>query len=82
MCIEIAQGKGFNCDRTNIDRQFLLDIKNHKFEYDELISKLDNLKIEMDNAIAKSTLPNDIDPEFINQLCVDVRHLIWNDNKK
>jgi hypothetical protein len=81
MCIEIAQGKGFNCDRTNIDRQFLLDIKNHKFEYDELINKLEQLKNEMDDAIAKSELPDDIEQSFVNQLCVEVRHKILNNKK-
>ena len=73
MCIEIAQGKGFNVNRKNIDREFLLDVKQHKYEYDEIIHLLDEKKKEMDEAIANSTLPNDIDADFVNDFVVKVR---------
>lgn len=73
MCIEIAQGKGFNVNRKNIDREFLLDVKQHKYEYNEIIHLLDEKKKEMDEAIANSTLPNDIDADFVNDFVVKVR---------
>lgn len=73
MCVEIAQGKGFNVNRKNIDREFLLDVKQHKYEYDEIIQLLDEKKKEMDEAIANSTLPNDIDADFVNDFVVKVR---------
>ena len=47
MCIEIARGEGIKVRRDE-DRQFLLDVKHHKYEYEEIIKKLDEKKIEMD----------------------------------
>lgn len=73
MCIEAASGQGFNVDRRDIDRQLLLDIKNHKFEYDELMNMLDERKQIMDKAIAESTLPDDIDSDILDQWLIKVR---------
>ena len=73
MCIEIAQGKGFIVNRRGIDREFLLDVKQHKYEYDDIIKMLDAKKIEMDKAIASSTLPDDIDVDFVNNFVVNIR---------
>lgn len=73
MCTEIAQGKGFNVNRRNIDRDFLLDVKNHKYEYDDVIKLLDEKKAIMDEAIAKSTIPDDVDVEAVNQLLIKIR---------
>jgi uncharacterized protein len=73
MCIEIAKGQGFNVNRRNIDRDFLIDVKQHKYEYEEVIKLLDEKKIEMDKAISKSTLPDDIDVNFVNNFVIKVR---------
>ena len=73
MCTEIAQGKGFIVNRRGIDREFLLDVKQHKYEYDDIIKMLDAKKIEMDKAIASSTLPDDIDVDFVNNFVVNIR---------
>lgn len=73
MCIEIAKGEGFKADRRGIDREFLLDVKNHKYEYDEIIKMLEEKKEEMDKAIAESTIPDKIDENFVNNLLVDIR---------
>lgn len=73
MCIEIAKGEGFKVNRRNIDREFLLDVKQHKYEYDEIIEMLDKKKKEMDEAISNSTLPDDIDVEFVNDFVIKVR---------
>lgn len=73
MCIEIAQGKGFIVNRRGIDREFLLDVKQHKYEYDDIIKLLDAKKIEMDEAIASSTLPDGIDVDFVNNFVVNIR---------
>lgn len=73
MCIEIAQGKGFIVNRRGIDREFLLDVKQHKYEYDDIIRMLDAKKIEMDKAIASSSLPDDIDVNFVNNFVVNIR---------
>lgn len=73
MCIEIASGKGFNVNRRNIDREFLLDIKNHKYEYDDLMKIIEEKEKEMADAIATSTLPDKIDVEFVNDLLLNIR---------
>lgn len=73
MCVEIAKGEGVKVNRSKIDREFLLDVKQHKYEYDEIIEMLDTKKKEMDEAIAQSTLPDNIDVEFVNDFVIKVR---------
>ena len=73
MCIEIAKGEGVKCDRKDIDREFLLDVKNHKYEYDEIIQMLEGKKEEMDKAIIESTIPDKIDEKFVNELLINIR---------
>lgn len=73
MCIEIANGEGVKCDRYNIDREFLLDVKNHKYEYSELMDMLLKRKEIMNEAIAKSTIPDKIDVDVVNNLLLDIR---------
>ena len=73
MCIEIARGEGFHCDRTGIDREFLLDIRAHKFEYEELMSILESKKSDRDAAIATSTIPDAVDAGLINDLLLEIR---------
>lgn len=70
--IEIAEGKGYIVDRSKIDGDFLLDIKNHKFEYEFLISELEKLKEKMNEVAKVSKLPEDIDPNFVNKLYLDI----------
>jgi hypothetical protein len=72
MGLEIARGEGFNVMRTH-DKEFLMKIRNHEFEYDELIEKLDGLKSDMENAMANSRLPDAVDERFVNDLLVDIR---------
>lgn len=70
--IEIANGQGYIVNRSGIDAEFLLDVKNHKFEYEELIEKLNEDKKRMEDAMIKSTLKDDIDPKFINELYLNM----------
>ena len=73
MCIEVAEGKGILIDRTNIDRDFLMDVRNRKYTYDELMEKLLELKARMDKAIEESSIRDSIDVEFVNNLLLDCR---------
>lgn len=73
MCIEVAEGKGLLVDRTNIDRDFLMDVRNRKYTYPELMEKLLDLKAKMDSAIEKSNIKEAIDVEFVNNLLLDCR---------
>lgn len=71
--IEIARGEGYKVDRTGIDASFLLDIRAHKFEYNELMDKLSEKKEIMEKAMAESTIPDEIDVDFVNSLLLDIR---------
>lgn len=74
MCIEIAKGEGVKVNRKNIDREFLLNIKNHKYEYEEIMSMLEDKENEMQDAIAKSTIKETVDVELVNNLLLDIRN--------
>ena len=76
MAKELAQGKGFNVVRT-FDRNYLLDIRNHKYEYEEVMEQLEKEKAEMEDAIAKCALPNNIDYNVINKLLIDARNQFY-----
>lgn len=78
MGLEIAQGKGFNVDRTNIDRDFIMNIRLGNTSYDEIIEYLDSKKSEMEEAMEKSTLPENIDVDFVNDLLIDIRKKQFN----
>lgn len=73
MVYEIAKGEGFNVDRTNIDREFLINIRNHKYEYDFIIDYLENFKIKMIKAMNESKLPSSINKDEINNLLIEIR---------
>ena len=73
MGLEIANTGEVNIDRTNIDKDFLMRIRNAEFSYDELISYLDDKKAEMEEAMNKSKLPEKIDVEFVNNLLLNIR---------
>lgn len=69
---EIADGNGIILERT-WDRDLLMGIRNHKFEYDELMSIVDADKEALDKAIQESTIKENIDVDFVNDLLIDIR---------
>lgn len=69
---EIAQGKSMIIERT-WDHDFLMDIRNHKYEYDELITLLDKEKEEMDELMKQSNLPDEVDQTKLNDLLFKLR---------
>ena len=73
MAKEIAEGKGVILDRTGIDRDFLLDVRNRKYGYSVLQEKMLALKDEMDKAIENSTIKDEIDREKVNELLLNLR---------
>jgi hypothetical protein len=73
MAIEIAEGKGINVYRNN--REELLNIKNGLMEYENLLKSAEE-KIEKINYLYDiSSLPNDIDKEYVNKLLIKIRQL-------
>lgn len=73
MGLEIAKGEGFNVDRTDIDRDFIMNIRLGNTSYDEIITYLESKKGEMEEAMKTSTLPDAIDVDFVNDMLIDIR---------
>ena len=72
MAAEIAEGKGMILQRT-WDRQFLMDVRNHKYEYEEIIEKLEEDKQHMNRLMERSTIREKIDIDFVNELMIEIR---------
>lgn len=82
MGIEIATTGQFNVDRTNIDRDLILDIRAGKYEYEELIERLVKDKACLDDAIKTTKLPVSVNADDINQLLIDLRNKYYSENGK
>ena len=67
-----AEGKGLILQRT-WDRQFLMDVRNHKFEYDEIIARLEQEKERMNSLMEQSSIREHIDTEYVNSLMIEIR---------
>ena len=73
MGIELAKTGKINVYRTNIDRDFILNISMGNTSYEEIIAYLEGKKDEMEKAMSESTLPEHIDVEFVNNLLLKIR---------
>ena len=73
MGLELAKTGQFNVDRTNIDRDFILNIRLGNTSYEEIIEYIENKKDEMEKAMAESTIPDKIDVDFVNNLLLKIR---------
>lgn len=65
MGIEIARTGKINIDRTNIDRDFLMNIRTGNTTYEEIISYIESKRSELESAIKESTLPECVDEDII-----------------
>lgn len=79
MAKEIAVEKKVNVFRN--DRQFLLDIKQGKFEYDELVQKAEELKNGLAELYQQSDLPEEPDVDQINNILIAVRKKVYSSDK-
>ena len=74
MGYEIATGQGIILDREKAgDKEFLMNIRNHKYEYDELMEIVEADKVKLDEAIANSTIKEKIDVDLINDILINIR---------
>lgn len=73
MGIEIARGEGVKLDRTGIDRDYLMKIRESQFTYDEIMEQIIREEAEMKEAMDSSTIPDEIDPEFLDSLIIKMR---------
>lgn len=72
---EIAIEEKVNVFRK--DRDFLLSIKEGKFEYDELVERATALKDELPELYLKADLINEPDMECINELLIKMREVFY-----
>lgn len=70
---EIADGKGIILDRTGIDRDFLMDVRNRKYGYSELMKKMTDFNEKMNESIKNMKIKEGINPEIVNSLLLDIR---------
>lgn len=78
MAHEIADGKGLILDRRVAgDRDYLLAIKNHKFEYEEVLSLANRLEEEIENSIVTCTLKDNVSFDIVDALLVNMRRRIY-----
>ena len=78
MGCELAEGKGFIVDRRITgDREYLLDIKKHKYTYEELIEVGNKLEERLNKAMETCTLPEHVDAEMANNLLVEMREELY-----
>lgn len=71
---ELAKGEGFNVVRT-WDRDMILDIRNHKYEYEEIIEYVEKVFAEMKELAEKCDLPKTVDKQKVNELILTARSL-------
>ena len=71
---ELAKGEGFNVVRT-WDRDMILDIRNHKYEYEEIIEYVEKVFAEMKELAEKCDLPETVDKQKVNELILQARTL-------
>ena len=53
--------------------EFLLNIRNHKMEFDEILSYLEEKQNEFNESIKTSTIKEHIDLNFVNDILIDIR---------
>ena len=73
MGIEIARGEGVKIDRSNIDRDWLMSIRQGEVYYDDLMAWLKSKDTEMKDAMANSTIPDEINIDFVDELLIKIR---------
>jgi hypothetical protein len=78
MAKEIATENTIYVKRS--DREFLLDVKHGKFEYDELVNWATELKTELETLYKNSSLPERPNLKLINELLITVRTEFYNQN--
>ncbi len=61
------------------NREFLLDIKKGRYEYNDLLVMAQEKQLEMELAFENSDLPQSPDLEIINNLTYQLRNKFYNE---
>jgi predicted nucleotidyltransferase len=77
MAKEIAVERQVNVFRS--ERNFLLDIKQGKFEYDDLVKKAEQIKAELPGLYENVDIPEIPDLAVINELLVQMREQVYSE---
>ncbi len=77
MAIEIGRDREINVKRPN--RNFLLDIKNGNYEYEDLLVMAKERQDEMEKVFENSKLPERPNIEMINELTYKLRNKFYKD---
>lgn len=77
MGIDILEGKGIKTYREN-DKDFLLDIRNGKYTYDEIFEIADDLDKKFKYAKDNSVLPKKADLNAVNELIYEINLSVLN----
>lgn len=72
-CTEIANGETYHVNREGIDTDFLLKVRAHEFEYDELMYVASSDIKRMEYAIEHSTIRDAIDREMVDSIMLEIR---------
>lgn len=72
MCIEIARDGKINVRRPNAD--YLLKIRRGEVDLDSIINEAEEDLKTLEDVYAKSSLPDGVDREFVNELLLKVRY--------
>lgn len=79
MASEVAENKGFVCDRNLVgQRELLLDIKAHKYTYDEIVKMSTDLEKRIEDALPNCKLNEFVDKEWANNLLIKLRKDAYN----
>lgn len=82
MGIEILEGKGVNTYREN-DRELLLDIRNGKYEFNEIFDMVNDYEVKFKYAKDNSPLPDKPNFRKIEELVMNINSsLLKKDSKK
>jgi uncharacterized protein len=71
MAQEIGGGEGIQVRRE--DSEYLLSIRRGEIDLDSLIKEADEAIEEMDSIFEKSSLPNSVDKNLVNELLIKIR---------
>ncbi|MEM6394847.1 MAG: nucleotidyltransferase domain-containing protein [Bacteroidota bacterium] len=75
MAIEIAREQTIKVFRN--DREFLMEIRSGRFEYDELLKLANQKQREIEAAFEKSDLPEVPDVQYINEITYLLRETLY-----
>lgn len=79
MAKEIASGQGMILDRRKAgDRDILLNIKTHKYTYEETMSLILKAEKEMEEAFISSKLPEEPNIDALEDILIKIRHDFYN----